>query len=214
MSKEHLRGVILSTTVFTCGWVLMGVEMLGLKMLAPYFGGGIYVWGSVIGVFLLSLAVGYYVGGQLSLRFASRSTRVLPIIVGASGLAILALPLLSDAINPRLDDLEARWGSLLSATSLFFLPSFLLGMVSPYAIRLAARDVESVGLSAGSLFAVSTVGGFLGCIVTSFWLVLLAGTRVLLTWMAVGLISMSAVLFLLSGALAVPRSSPERSGAA
>lgn len=168
---------ILWLTVFVCGWALMSLEMLGARLLTPYFGGGIYVWGSVIGVFLLALATGYSAGGRLSR--ARGTAGPLAVVIALSGGLFIALPWLNEPLNDRLfvalvaeHPGAERWGSLLSALALFFVPSALLGVVSPYAVRLAARRLEAVGESAGALYAVSTIGSFLGCIFTSFYFIL------------------------------------------
>ena len=84
-------------------------------------------------------------------------------------------------------DFHERWGSLLAATALFFLPSMLLGMVSPYAVRLVARRLSSVGTSAGALYGISTMGSFLGCLLTAFYFILWMGIRHILLLSAVGL---------------------------
>ncbi|PIY43255.1 MAG: glycosyl transferase [Armatimonadetes bacterium CG_4_10_14_3_um_filter_66_18] len=174
------RSVCLGILVFVCGWTLMMLEMLGARILAPCFGSDVYVWGSVIGVFLLALSVGYYAGGQLSARSPHATTLVVLIVCCAIWLG--ALPLVHRPFSDWMFDWwvaghggEDKWGSLMSAVALFLVPSVLLGTVSPFAIRLAATDVGSVGEKAGSLYAVSTIGSFLGCMMTSFYLIMWMG---------------------------------------
>ena len=180
LKREH--GFYLAILVFVCGWILMMLEMLGARILAPTFGTGIYVWGSVIGIFLLALSVGYYVGGRLSTRF--------PLASGVAGMIALCavwiglLPYMHRPVNDWIFewwvvgcDGGEQWGSLQAAIILFLVPSVLLGCVSPYAIRLAATDVGSVGEKAGLLYAVSTFGSFLGCLITSFYLIVWMGVN-------------------------------------
>ena len=174
------RRLCLAVLVFVCGWTLMMLEMLGARILAPTFGTGIHVWGSVIGVFLLALSVGYYAGGRLSTRFPRASG--VAAILGLCALWLGLLPCAHRPVNDWIFDWWVvgrnggeQWGSLLAAAILFLAPSALLGGVSPYAIRLAATDVGSVGEKAGFLYAVSTLGGFLGCMMTSFYLIVWMG---------------------------------------
>lgn len=164
--------------VFLCGWVLMTVEILGGRMLAPVFGSGIEVWGSIIGVFLLSLSLGYFLGGVLSQRVAS--IYVLIKIVACAGILIAILPIYYSELTIKLWDFGPRLGPLTSSILLFLPPSVLLGMVSPYSIHLSTSSIESVGVNSGLLYATSTVGSFLGCIITAFYFITMMGiTKIL-----------------------------------
>jgi hypothetical protein len=150
----------------------MSIELLSGRILAPYFGNSIYVWGGVIAVFMLALSVGYLVGGRWSLREPSLRRLAALLIVGASATApviFVADPLL-DWLFDRIQD--PRYGSLASATLLFFAPTVLAGAVSPYAVRLLVNRSEQSGHRAGLLYFVSTFGSAAGTILTSFYLVL------------------------------------------
>ncbi|HEY6451541.1 MAG TPA: fused MFS/spermidine synthase [Steroidobacteraceae bacterium] len=154
------------------GYFVMGIELLGGRLLAPYFGSSIYVWGAIITVFMLALSLGYLAGGRASL--AAPSLRRLALILLAAAFAALPVLLWGDAllnaISAALPD--PRFGSLLAAALLFFLPTFISGMVSPYAVRLLVADRLSAGHHAGKLYFVSTFGSAAGTILTSFYLVL------------------------------------------
>lgn len=163
------RDVFICVVVFACGWALMAVEILGGRMLGPYFGSDIYVWGSVISVFLLALSIGYFLGGLLSQRIVAIWT--LMCIIAGAGILIALLPLYYGAVADRLWNVGPRCGPLSASAILFLPPSVLLGMVSPYAIRLSTRTVASVGMKSGVLYAVSTVGSFLGSLVTAFYFI-------------------------------------------
>ncbi len=179
-------------TAFACGWIMMGLEILGGRMLSPDFGSGVFVWGSIISVFLLSLSVGYFLGGSLSARWPSH--RGLATVIVLAAIALLPTAFWYRDISGYfvLLDWNERWGALAAACALFLVPSCLLGMVSPYCIRLLVRDVTSSGATAGRLYAVSTVGSFLGCLHTAFYLILWAGIhRILLS--AAGLLVATAV---------------------
>jgi hypothetical protein len=178
------------------GFFVMGIELLGGRLLAPYFGSSIYVWGALITVFMLALALGYLCGGNASMH-APTLKRLAAIELGA---ALTTLPVLLLA-DPLLDHLsvaitDPRYGSLSAAALLFFLPTMISGMVSPYAIRLLVADRISAGSHAGKLYFVSTFGSAAGTIVTSFYLVLyLEVNQILLLLLAVStLVSLAAWL--------------------
>jgi hypothetical protein len=154
------------------GFFVMGIELLGGRLLAPYFGSSIYVWGAIITVFMLSLSLGYLAGGRYSVHTPSLRRLGLIVLVAA----ITALPILLagdallDALAARVAD--PRFGSLLAALSLFFVPTLISGMVSPYAVRLLVAEREHAGERAGRLYFVSTFGSAAGTLLTSFYFVL------------------------------------------
>lgn len=154
------------------GFFVMSIELLGGRVLAPYFGSSIYVWGAIIAVFMLALAVGYLLGGRASLY--SPSLARLAAILFVAALATLPVLLFGDGLLDRLSLIvtDPRSGSLSAAGLLFFLPTMISGMVSPYAIRLLVADRLSSGHHAGKLYFVSTFGSAAGTILTSFYLVL------------------------------------------
>ncbi|MEJ2088635.1 MAG: fused MFS/spermidine synthase, partial [Gammaproteobacteria bacterium] len=130
----------------------MSLELLGGRVLAPYFGSSIYTWGSIITVFMLSLALGYLFGGRLSLHHPS--LKKFGTIFGVG--AVLLYPLVYFAepamiwIFDRIED--PRYGSLLAASLLFILPTVILGMISPYSVRLLVETTHESGQVAGRLY--------------------------------------------------------------
>ncbi|MCO7226943.1 fused MFS/spermidine synthase [Pleionea sp. CnH1-48] len=150
----------------------MTVELLGGRILAPYFGGSIYVWGSIITVFMLALSIGYLAGGKLSTQ--SPNTRKYGSLFIFSGLALFPLILFSESIMQWvfLQIEDPRFGSLTGAMLLFFIPTTLMGMIAPYSVRLLIESTENSGQTAGFLYFVSTIGSALGTIMTSFYFVL------------------------------------------
>lgn len=169
--------ISLYVVAFVCGWVMMGLEILGGRILSPDFGSGVFVWGSVIGVFLLSLSVGYYIGGWASARWPSGY--VLASIIFVAGLAVVPVAFWYGQISGWFSSLgwNERYGALGAAAALFLIPSSLLGMVSPFCIRLLTQSVSQAGASAGTLYAISTIGSFLGCLHTAFYLIVATGIR-------------------------------------
>lgn len=160
-------------SAFVSGFVVMVLEMLGGRIIAPWFGGDIYVWGSIITVFMLALSLGYLIGGRWSLNQAS--LKRYGSIFLLSGLMMLPVVYLAEPIMAGIFDrvLDPRYGSLIASLALFLLPSLVMGMVSPYSVRLLTRSKETSGASAGLLYFVSTLGSALGTLATSFYLVAL-----------------------------------------
>lgn len=172
----------------------MAIELLSGRILAPNFGNSIHVWGGVITVFMLALALGYLLGGRWSLYDPSLRRLALILIAGAA--AAIPVMLLGDPVLDWVFDLiqDPRYGSLLSATLLFFIPTTLAGMVSPYAVRLLVDQSQLSGHLAGLLYFCSTFGSAAGTLLTSFYLVLYFEINQILT----GLIGISLLLGLLT----------------
>lgn len=169
LPKQNLFIYLLA---FTSGFTIMGIELLGGRILAPFFGSSIHIWGSIITVFMISLALGYLIGGKLSTQSASLSRYGFIFI--AAGLTIIPIALsaqwIMETIFINVED--SRYGSLLASLALFFIPTLILGMLSPYSVRLLVSDSNTSGEIAGRLYFVSTLGSALGTIITSFYLVL------------------------------------------
>jgi hypothetical protein len=173
----------------------MAIELLGGRILAPYFGSSIYVWGSIITVFMLSLSIGYLCGGKLSLHnpnlkiygtfFATAAVFLLPLVFWSN--------LIMEFLFLRIED--PRYGSLVVSMLLFFLPTAIMGMIAPYSVRLMVESTHGSGHVAGKLYFISTLGSALGTLATSFYLVL---------WFEVNqiLVTMVATL-VLAGAAAI-----------
>ena len=183
------RPACLRVIVVACGAILMSLEIAAARIISPYFGHSIYVWGSLISTFLAALTLGYYIGGRLSDK--RPSLPLLGSIIAASCVIFLALRYLSPGICEvvsRNMNLGAKLGTLVSSFVLFFPPGVLLGMVSPFVVRLAARAVAHMGKTAGNLYALSTVGSIIGTLVTSFVLIDLIGANATVLLLAVLLI--------------------------
>lgn len=168
------------------GFFVMGVELLGGRLLAPYFGSSIYVWGALITIFMLALSIGYLAGGRLSLH--SPSLRRLGFILILAALTVTPMLFFGnsmlESVSVAVND--PRFGSLLGSAVLFFIPTVISGMVSPYAIRLLVEDRATSGRNAGQLYFVSTFGSAAGTIMTSFYLVLwLEVNQILITMIAI-----------------------------
>lgn len=187
MPKHILFTALVLIMAFTSGFIIMSVELLGGRIMAPYFGSSIYVWGSIITVFMLSLAFGYLIGGRLSLHRPNLTKYGTFYVAAAFMLAptILLGDAMMEWVFVRYED--PRYGSLLASAFLFFIPTVILGMIAPYSVRLLVETAQESGRVAGGLYFFSTLGSALGTLATSFYLVL---------WFEVNeiLITMSAIL--------------------
>lgn len=172
----------------------MGLEMTGSRVLAIHFGSSIYVWGAIIGVFLAALSIGYYSGGMLAdWRPSFYPLNALLLVAGGW---LLLIPFYANPVCRLLLRFNPgeRLGPLLATLILFGGPSVLLGMVSPYSVRLAAQTVERIGNVSGSLYALSTFGSIAGTLLTAFWLVPALGVRALLQILGLCLLALPLIV--------------------
>jgi spermidine synthase len=179
MAEPQTR--LLGILVFAVGAASLGAEIAAARLLAPYFGASTIVWANTIGVVLVSLSIGYWLGG----RFADRHPHLRGLcilVLGAGGLLalvpFLARPFLSLSVD-AFEELSAFTflGSLFGVLALVAVPVVLLGACSPYAVRIAVRDVRSSGEVAGRLYAISTAGSLLGTMSAALLLIPYLGTQ-------------------------------------
>jgi spermidine synthase len=171
----------LPVLVFVVGTGSLGAEIAAVRLLAPYFGASTIVWANTIGVVLVALSVGYWLGGRLADRHPHMRGLCLLSLLAAALLALVpfvADPLLNLAVD-ALDEISAGafLGSLLGVLALVAVPVLLLGAVSPWALRLAVSSVEEAGTVAGRLYALSTAGSLVGTLASALLFIPLVGTR-------------------------------------
>ncbi|HKV88989.1 MAG TPA: fused MFS/spermidine synthase [Candidatus Dormibacteraeota bacterium] len=194
MSGVRSRRLLLPL-VFIGGMTSLGVEFGASRLLAPYFGTSLYVWGVLIGLILIYLSAGYVLGGRLADRYPS--DELLYQITAWAGLWIGLIPLVSYPIllasQQGFKELSAGLvaGTLLAVVLLFAAPVILLGCVSPFAIRLLLKDVATGGNTAGRVYALSTAGSILGTFLPVFWFIPSYGTRPTLVGFGLALVLMS-----------------------
>jgi len=190
-------GRLLLPLVFVAGMASLGVEFSASRLLAPYFGTSLFVWGTLIGLVLIYLSIGYVLGGRIADRHPSPD--LLFRLTAWAGAWIGLIPLVSYPIllasQQGFASLSAGIviSTLLATLALFAVPVILLGMVSPFAIRLSLKDVSTGGNVAGRLYALSTAGSILGTFLPVFWFIPSFGTRATLTIFAVLLLGLSMV---------------------
>ncbi len=175
------RPLLLAALVFVVGAASLGAEIAAARLLAPYFGASTIVWANTIGVVLVALSVGYWLGG----RYADRHPhlRGLCLLVLVASLLIAAVPFASrpflgfsvDAFDTV--SVGGFAGSLFGVLVLVAVPVTLLGAVAPWAVRLAVADVDRSGEVVGRLYAISTAGSLLGTMLAALLLIPLLGTQ-------------------------------------
>jgi len=178
------RKYSLEPIVFVSGAVVMTLEIVGSRVLAPYVGTSIVAWTSIIGSILASLSLGYWWGGALA--DAKPTYQRFSLILFISAVSITLLAWGKDYILAGLSEIpDLRTRSLFAALILFAPASTALGMISPFAVRLRMHEVATSGRTVGRLYAISTVGSIVGTFATGFVLISYFGT--------------SNILFLLAG---------------
>ncbi|MBK8816340.1 MAG: fused MFS/spermidine synthase [Methylococcaceae bacterium] len=171
----------------------MVIELLGTRLIAPFYDASLYVWSSLISVTMISLAIGYFAGGLWADR-ANRSG--LSLIIALAALFTLLIPWATRPVLLASDPLGLHGGAFVSALVLFFPSLTLLGMVGPFAIKLATSKLDGVGSSSGTVYAVSTLGSVIGTLLLGFFLFPWVGSRQIL-------VSLGLILFVLAIAVAV-----------
>jgi spermidine synthase len=171
----------LGVVVFVVGSASLGSEIAAARLLAPYFGDSTIIWANTIGVVLVALSVGYWIGGRMADRDATPAGLYRLVLIAAVLLAIvpfLAHPFLGLAVD-ALDTVAAGAfvGSLVGVLVLVATPVLVLGMVSPFAIRLALEQIDDAGKTTGRLYAISTLGSLAGTFLSALLLIPLVGTR-------------------------------------
>jgi spermidine synthase len=194
------RGLILAAIVFTGGVSSIAIETSMSRLIGPYFGSSTFIWANLIGLTLLYLSLGYYLGGRIADRYPSPTLLyTLTAIAGASVAFIptISRPILEISID-AFDNVAvgAFYGSLLGTILLFSVPITLLGCISPFAVRLRLADVHAAGNTAGNLYALSTVGSIIGSFLPTFLLIPVFGTRTTFLILSLALLIPSALALL------------------
>lgn len=174
-------------TALVCGALIMVIEVLGSRVIGPFFGVSLFVWSSLIAVTMIALAAGYALGGRLADRHAHPDW--LYGLIFAAGVATLLIPLVKGPVLQACMHLGLRLGAFVSSLALFGPSLMLLGCVSPFLIKVAASTLHNIGRTVGTFYALSTIGSVLGTILTGFVLIIYLGV--------------SAIFLLVGGVLVV-----------
>lgn len=192
-NTPNFHRIVIYVPVFLTGAAIMVIELLGTRIIAPFYGASLYVWSSLISVTMIALALGYYIGGRFS---DSRFNIRLSWIIASGALLILMIPWLAKPILLFSDPLGLRAGAFFSALVLFTPSLTMLGMIGPVAIKLATNELTGIGTSVGSIYAVSTIGSVVGTILLGFLLFPLLGSREILIGLGLVLLMLSWFMIL------------------
>lgn len=185
--------VYLMFTAMISGALVMVIEVLGSRVIGPFFGVSLFVWTSLIAVTLISLSLGYAIGGHIADKRGT--AEYLYGIILLAGVAVLLIPFLKSAVLKFCLPLGLRWGAFVSTALLFGPALFLLGCVSPYLVKIAASELKSIGRTVGGLYALSTVGSVIGTVLTGFVLIAYLGVDSIFYLVGTLLVFLALVFF-------------------
>jgi len=189
MQREVVKANIV---VFIASFCTLVIELVAGRIMAPYVGVSLYTWTSIIGVVLAGISIGAYLGGRIADRYPRSST--LGWLLFLSGLGAFSISPLTNLIGGAQFQTSLMIRILLVTTIIFFVPSCLLGMISPVVVKLTLNNLEKTGNIVGKIYAFSTLGSILGTFATGFYLISWMGTRSILMTMGIILI-LSAFIF-------------------
>ena len=189
---------MLEIIVFNCGAIVMVLEILGSRIMAPYVGTSLFVWTTLIGVILFSISLGYYLGGNLADKYPYY--KVMAYIIFITAILILFIGVSKDLVLLLLNDsgMGIRASAIVGSSILFVLPSILLGTISPYAVKFKMRNLTKSGNIVGRLYALSTLGSIIGTFLAGFYLIPTFGTTNILYLISFVLFITSLIAFKLS----------------
>lgn len=188
---------MLEAVAFLCGAAVMALEMTGSRILAPHLGSSVLVWTALIGVIMACLSAGYWLGGRMADRGPSH--KKLSLIILASAFCVLTIGIFQEGVLSGVSEMGMRpeVAAIIAASVLFGPASLLLGMVSPYVLRVALHtreiQVEKSGAVIGRFSAVSAIGSILGTFAGGYYLIAWVGSRQTLYMLATSLMIISAI---------------------
>ncbi len=180
IAGARLQRIVLLSVVFLGGMTSLAVELAASRLLAPYFGDSLFIWAILIGMELIYLTIGYYIGGRWADRHPTAPRLYTLVLIAAGFIAlvpVLSRPILTISLRGFASlDVGAFVGSLIGTILLFAIPVTLLGMVTPFAIRLEITKVDQAGNTSGQIYALSTIGSILGTFLPVFVFIPTIGT--------------------------------------
>jgi spermidine synthase len=177
--------------VFISSACALTIELIAGRIMAPYIGVSLYTWTSIIGVVLAGMSAGNFLGGVVADRSASR--RLLGLVFLAGSVASLGILVVTQWVVDANVPLTLLPRIVFYTTADFFLPSLVLGMVSPLLVKLTLANLERTGNTVGTIYACSTIGSICGTFLTGFWLISWLGTRTIV-WLVAGVLLLTGLL--------------------
>ena len=189
-----MKKYMLEITVFICGAIGMILELVAARVLSPYVGSSNLIWTTIIGVMLISMSVGYWLGGKKADKDPSRNSLSNLILLGA--LTASLIPLLETVLVSNFakitDNLVVI--ALITSAVIFGIPSFVVATVSPFAVKLRDKEYENLGEISGSTSSLSTIGSIFGTFLAGFFLIPTFGVRTIVLGITIVLLILAILL--------------------
>lgn len=182
-------------TVFLCGALGMVLELVAARILSPYVGSSNLIWTTIIGIMLTSMSIGYWLGGKIADKKPDINLLSLFILCGAFFTSLI--PILETVLVKPLSEISDQlvFVAIVTSALVFGIPSFILAMVSPFAVKLEDKSHEDIGKTSGKISSLSTIGSIVGTFIAGFLLIPNLGVRMLILIITVVLFILSFVMF-------------------
>ncbi len=195
MRSEKMFYFLLFLITFTEGFLLLAFELTSQRIISVYFGSSLYVWSGIIGITMLGLAIGYFIGGRLSEKNNLKTIQYVAVI--PSFIFLLGLHLVSGILLEIFSGFELFTG-LIIATIVLFLPFFVfLGTIPPLLISYYNKFSLQAGKATGYIYSVSTIGAILSAIFFGIYLIPYWGVNISIYLQLILLIILNGILFIL-----------------
>ena len=190
-----MKKYIMKTTVFLCGALGMVLELVAARILSPYVGSSNLIWTTIIGIMLTSMSIGYWLGGKFADKKPDINLLSLFILIGAFFTSLI--PVLETVLIKPLSQItnELVFVAIICSTLVFGIPSFILAMVSPFAVKLEDKKHEEIGKTSGKISSLSTIGSIVGTFIGGFLLIPNLGVRMLILILTIVLFILSFIMF-------------------
>ncbi len=191
---NKIKNIRYETILFLVNAIYMILELIASRILSPYFGSSNLVWTSVIGIILLSSSLGNFLGGKLADKDNIKNN--LRTILMLTGIGILFIPIAKNTILSQISTSipSIKIGAIIATILLFFIPSMLIGLISPIIVKLKLSDVKEAGKVSGRISAIATIGSLVGTFIGGFYLVPMIGSTQLLYVLAMATILLAILV--------------------
>ena len=190
-----MKKYIMKITVFLCGALGMALELVAARILSPYVGSSNLIWTTIIGIMLTSMSIGYWLGGKIVDKKEDKNLLSLFLLAGAFFTSII--PILETLLVKPLSSItnELVLVAIICSSIVFGIPSFILAMVSPFAVKLEDKRHEEIGKTSGKISSLSTIGSIVGTFVSGFLLIPNIGVRAIILIITIILFLLSFMMF-------------------
>ena len=190
-----MKKYMLEITVFICGAIGMILELIAARVLSPYVGSSNLIWTTIIGVMLISMSIGYWLGGKRADKDPNINNLSTTILLGA--LATSLIPIFETVLVKNFASISDNLVLIALVTSaiIFGIPSFVMATVSPFAVKLRDKEYSNVGEISGRTSSLSTIGSIFGTFLAGFFLIPTFGVRAIIFGTTVVLLILAIALY-------------------